>query len=136
MNLIKKLRRLGLGVATQEIAGRQSIEGEVRRLYKPPFWYFARDYYGAAVHLARTKKVDGIIYISAFSCGVDSVVIELIKAEIGVFPLLVLKIDEHTGEAGFDTRIEAFADMLKGRPVRDNHDSAYGECVPRSQSAV
>jgi predicted nucleotide-binding protein (sugar kinase/HSP70/actin superfamily) len=29
--------------------------------------------------------------------------------------VLVLKIDEQTGEAGFDTRIEAFTDMLERR---------------------
>ena len=28
---------------------------------------------------------------------------------------MVLKIDEHTGEAGLETRIEAFVDMLERR---------------------
>jgi predicted nucleotide-binding protein (sugar kinase/HSP70/actin superfamily) len=29
--------------------------------------------------------------------------------------MMVLKLDEHTGEAGFDTRLDAFSDMLKRR---------------------
>jgi predicted nucleotide-binding protein (sugar kinase/HSP70/actin superfamily) len=29
--------------------------------------------------------------------------------------MLVIKLDEHTGEAGVDTRLEAFIDMLERR---------------------
>ena len=42
-------------------------------------------------------------------------VIELVKNRLSDFPFLILKIDEHTGEAGFNTRIEAFVDMLERR---------------------
>lgn len=39
---------------------------------------------------------------------------------------MVLKIDEHTGEAGLDTRIEAFVDMLERRR-RDEDNSTPKE---------
>ena len=72
---------------------------------------------------------DGMIYLSSFSCGIDSVVTELIKIELGDFPFMVLKLDEHTGEAGYNTRLEAFADMLKRRRAGfDNNLSQYGQC--------
>jgi predicted nucleotide-binding protein (sugar kinase/HSP70/actin superfamily) len=115
MDLKKKLNGLGIGVITSEQIDRAYIDAEVGKLFKKPFWTFAQEYYGAAVSIYRTGLADGIIYLSSFSCGIDSVVTELIQCETGDFPFMILKLDEHTGEAGFDTRIEAFSDMLKRR---------------------
>jgi predicted nucleotide-binding protein (sugar kinase/HSP70/actin superfamily) len=115
MDIKNKLNALGLGVMTSEHIPREYIDDEVKKLFKKPFWTYAQEYYGAAVGIFRKGLCDGIIYLSSFSCGVDSVVTELIKNEIGDFPFMVLKLDEHTGEAGFNTRIEAFSDLLKRR---------------------
>lgn len=115
MNVVKKLNKLGVGVITEEFVNEDEINAQVKGLFKRPFWTFARDSYGFTTFLKQEKSIDGIVYISSFACGIDSIVIELIKDRIGEFPLLVLKIDEHTGEAGVDTRIEAFADMLERR---------------------
>lgn len=117
MNIIEKLKRLGVGVITEEYVDEALIDQEIKSLYKRPFWTFARNSYGFASNVYRENKVEGIIYISSFACGIDSVVIELIKERIGKFPFMTLKIDEHTGEAGLDTRVEAFVDMLR-RGVR------------------
>lgn len=117
MNIVEKLNKLGVGVITEEYVEESLIDEEIKYLYKRPFWTFARNSYGFASNVHREKKVNGIIYISSFACGIDSIVIELIKERIGNFPFMTLKIDEHTGEAGLDTRIEAFVDML-GRGVR------------------
>lgn len=51
----------------------------------------------------------------SFPCGPDSIVRVLCEQEnkrLEGVPLLALVIDEHTGEGGFLTRIEAFVDML------------------------
>ncbi len=112
MNIVKKLNKLGVGVITEEYIDEDERDKEVKNLFKKPFWTFARNSYGFAAHVSKEKLIDGIIYISSFACGIDSVVIELIKDEIGDFPFMILKIDEHTGEAGLDTRVEAFVDML------------------------
>lgn len=134
LNLIKKLNALGIGVITAECVSLQNIEAEVANLFKRPFWYFARQYYGSAAHIVKNKLADGIIYVSAFCCGVDSVVVELIKSASEGFPFMVLKIDEHTGEAGFDTRIEAFADMLKRRVSVGNYIPTYGQHISGCKS--
>jgi len=115
MNLVNKLNSLGVGVITEEFVEEEPIAVSSSFLYKKPFWTFARNSYGFSTHLLEKNEVSGIIYISSFACGIDSIVIELIKERAGNFPILVLKIDEHTGEAGFDTRLEAFTDMLEGR---------------------
>ncbi|MGI5970375.1 MAG: acyl-CoA dehydratase activase-related protein [Oscillospiraceae bacterium] len=127
MDVKKKLNALGVGVFTAERIGCADIRREAEKLFKQPFWTLGREYYGAAVHIYRTKKADGIIYLSSFSCGIDSVVTELIKNEIGDFPFLVLKLDEHTGEAGQATRLEAFSDMLKRRCRHGADIPQYGQ---------
>ena len=60
------------------------------------------------------KKINGIIALSAFGCGPDSLMVDEIQyhAKEMNIPMIHLNIDEHTGEAGFVTRIEAFVDML------------------------
>ncbi|EKQ51691.1 MULTISPECIES: acyl-CoA dehydratase activase-related protein [unclassified Clostridium] len=115
MNLVKKLNMLGVGIITEEFIDEDSISLKTKDLFKRPFWTFARNAYGVSTYLSENKKVDGIVYISSFACGIDSVVIDLIKEKTKDFPFLILKVDEHTGESGFDTRIEAFVDMLERR---------------------
>ncbi len=126
MNLVKKLNDLGMGIITYEFTGEDILNKEAGNLYKRPFWTFARENYGFAVNSSKEKKVDGIIYISSFNCGTDSVIIELIKNSVPDFPFLILKIDEHTGEAGLNTRIEAFKDMLERRLLYESDISTLG----------
>ena len=129
MNLIRKLHILGIGVVTHESVAQSDIDMWMQNLTKPPFWYFARRYYGAALHLVRYGLVDGIIYVSAFGCGVDSVVETLIRDTVPEAAMMTLKLDEHTGEAGFDTRLEAFSDMLQRRNTFGYHNPPAGEYV-------
>jgi len=115
MNLVKKLNGFGIGVITHEVVDDSVKHMEIKKLFKRPFWTFAREYYGFASYAVKNKLIDGIIYLSSFACGIDSVIVELLKLEFEDVPFLLLKIDEHTGEAGFDTRVEAFVDMLTRR---------------------
>lgn len=117
MNVIKKLQKLGIGVITEEYIKKSIINKQSSSLFKKPFWTFERNSYGFSTYMAEQKNIDGIVYVSSFACGIDSIVIELIKDQLDSFPILVLKIDEQTGEAGFNTRLEAFSDMLKRRCV-------------------
>lgn len=112
MNVVKKLNKYGIGVITEEFVNDNCIDKQVSKLFKRPFWTFARNLYGATTYLAEKKLIDGVVYISSFGCGIDSVVIELIKEKTEHLPFMTLKLDEQTGEAGVDTRLEAFCDML------------------------
>lgn len=136
MDIKKKLNSMGIGVITAEAAEKSDVESESSMLFKKPFWTYAKEYYGAAVSIYRKSLADGIIYLSSFSCGIDSVITELIKIEVGDFPYMVLKLDEHTGEAGYNTRLEAFSDMLKRRGNGFGINiSEYGQCsVCRARS--
>ncbi len=93
MELISKLSELGVSVETMEFTHDFLINLEVNNLYKRPFWTFARENYGFSINAVKEKRIDGIIYVSSFNCGTDSIIIELIKDKIGSFPFLTLKLD-------------------------------------------
>lgn len=60
-------------------------------------------------------QIAGAIEISSFQCGCDAVLKEFVEKEFkqNKIPFLYLLIDEQTGEAGLQTRLEAFVDTLK-----------------------
>ncbi|MGB9598526.1 MAG: acyl-CoA dehydratase activase-related protein [Minisyncoccales bacterium] len=60
------------------------------------------------------EKIDAVIEISSFACGCDAVLKEFVEKMVKSFqkPFLYLILDEQTGEAGFQTRLEAFADSF------------------------
>lgn len=57
-------------------------------------------------------KIDGILFLSSFPCGPDSLVNELLMRKIKI-PYLNLIIDEESGSAGMETRLESFIDILE-----------------------
>jgi len=113
LDTIGLLRRYGFQVLVPEFFTPQQIEDELRVLAKPLFWTLSQRIFGSFRLLCK-EKVEGIIYLSAFACGPEALIGELVKKEAKAsgLPLLQLDLDEHSGEAGFVTRIEAFIDLL------------------------
>ena len=66
------------------------------------------------------EYVDGIIIISAFPCGPDSIVNDLIIRKTKDIPIINLIIDEVSSNTGILTRLESFMDII-------NKESAYGK---------
>lgn len=114
LNLIKKLERMNVKVYTSLNVSKKEATNAIHELDEIQYWANELDVTGVAAHFMLNKNIDGIIALSAFGCGPDSLMIDEIAyhAEKYKLPLLHLNIDEHTGEAGFMTRIEAFVDML------------------------
>jgi predicted CoA-substrate-specific enzyme activase len=52
-------------------------------------------------------------YITNFSCGPDSFLIGYFRDLMGRKPSLTLELDSHTADAGLETRIEAFLDIVR-----------------------
>ena len=127
MNLLGKLRKFGVEIKTVEMVEEDEINRQAAHLKKPMFWYYGRTAYGAALQLASSGEIDGMICVTSFGCGVDSFVNDMIERRIRKeykIPLIIMTIDEHSGEAGFNTRLEAFVDMLQWRRTNENNVSA------------
>ncbi len=57
--------------------------------------------------------VDGMILISAFPCGPDSMVNEMIQRIYKGTPILNIVLDNQNGTAGLETRLESFTDIIR-----------------------
>lgn len=114
MDIFKKLDNLGVKVLNAYNLTDEQMKDGMEAIDVELYWANQLEMSGAAGYFLRTPDVDGVITINAFGCGPDSLMIEDINRKSRKFnkPILNLTIDEHTGEAGFVTRIEAFCDML------------------------
>lgn len=65
-------------------------------------------------------KVDGIILISSFPCGPDSLMNEQIVHQIKKVPIITLLFDDLNNEAGIITRLESFIDILNNLKEEKN----------------
>ncbi|NPV26266.1 MAG: hypothetical protein HPY81_02170 [Firmicutes bacterium] len=130
MRLIDRLRSMGVEVVTPDSLPADIIEQESARLRKRMFWTLGKKMIGGAFHFLKAADIHGIIHLTCFGCGPDSLVGELVErhaAREGKMPFMLLTFDEHTGEAGTVTRIEAFIDMIKRRVAqREGYVSAHG----------
>lgn len=73
------------------------------------------------------ETIDGIIYLACFGCGPDSLVGQIIQRRVRKTPFMLVTVDEHTGEAGLVTRLEAFCDMIwRRKQVNESHLSPHG----------
>ncbi|MEJ6951009.1 acyl-CoA dehydratase activase-related protein [Natronospora cellulosivora (SeqCode)] len=120
MDIIGQLRDMGVDVRTVEMFEQDALEKAASQQNKRVFWFFNRQVMGAAYHLFNpNEKIDGLIQVTAFACGPDSMVQELIdiKAKKNDISVLNLNIDEHSAEAGLITRLEAFVDLIERRKM-------------------
>ena len=60
-------------------------------------------------------KVDGIVLITTFPCGPDSIFNEMIIRKVKDKPILSLMVDELDATAGLQTRLESFVDILTAK---------------------
>lgn len=124
LNIVSKLRKRGIGIVTPEMLTHSKMRRELKGLPKDLFWSYEKEILGSAFYWLRNREVDGVIYVLSFACGPDSLVQVLIEKEAKCqedIPLMSVVIDEHSGEAGLMTRIEAFLDMIEFRKNKKNN---------------
>lgn len=80
----------------------------------PPnnYWYYGQENMKA---VKQVRKINNLYltWISNFSCAPDSFMLHYVRWLMGHKPYLVLEIDSHTADAGLDTRVEAFLDIVE-----------------------
>lgn len=81
------------------------------KLSKELYFKYSKENIGSIVY--SKDKIDGIIFLSAFPCGPDSLVNELVMRKINI-PYINLVLDDTSSFTGTETRLESFIDMLKG----------------------
>jgi len=123
LNLVNRLRNMGCRVVVPEALDADAVEEEAGTMPKRVFWTLGRKMVGSALSMEKRADIDGIIYVACFGCGPDSFIGEIIERKVQDKPFMLITIDEHTGEGGLVTRLEAFCDMLRRR--RDFNSESY-----------
>ncbi|MBS3872514.1 MAG: hypothetical protein KGZ92_04425 [Firmicutes bacterium] len=138
MNIIDRLRSHGIDVVTAEMLPEEHIALGLRRLKKKLFWTQSKMVLGAGLYfLHDDDDVEGIIVLSSFGCGLESLVADMLErfARRKEFPLLHLTVDEHSAEAGLVTRLEAFVETVRGRIRHARYLSPHGDAEFSNASA-
>lgn len=74
------------------------------------YWKYSKENIGSIIKVQ--EEIDGIIFLTTFPCGLDSLVNELVMRKISK-PYLNLVIDDLDSKAGLETRLESFVDIIE-----------------------
>jgi len=84
---------------------------EDRKVDENMYWSMGQYIMKGADFVSEDPQLFGA-YITNFSCGPDSFLLNYFRDENGSKPSLTLELDSHTADAGLNTRIEAFLDVV------------------------
>jgi len=82
--------------------------------------------------MAAQRGFDGVVHFKPFTCmpeGMAKHILYNVSRDHGI-PFVSVTVDEHSAEAGLETRLEAFVDML--RQQADRRDSLHRADQPRA----
>lgn len=109
--IIKYLKELDVVPIFADICDHKESRKRSRELSNCLYWTYNKELIGS-IGLYK-DKIDGIIFITAFPCGPDSLVNELVIRKFKSLPMANIILDEQQGEAGLQTRIESFIDIIR-----------------------
>ena len=105
------LKQAGVIPVRADIVDRDAALKHSRELSPTCKWEISREILGGIVQ--HKDDVSGIILLSAFPCGPDAMVNELITRRVEGVPILNLVLDSQSGTAGVETRLESFIDIIR-----------------------
>ncbi|MBP2644623.1 MAG: CoA-substrate-specific enzyme activase [Firmicutes bacterium] len=105
---------------------------EMEEPFERMFWSMGQMLMKVARMVAKHPQLFAT-YITNFSCGPDSFLLSYFRDTMGQKPSLTLELDSHTADAGVDTRIEAFLDVIAGYIELRKHVAA-GVTIPQTDT--
>ena len=111
--VIKSLKEFDVNVIFSDIPDGAEMRKLSKNISRSMYWRFNKELVGSVDYYK--NKVDGVIILTTFPCGPDSLMIELLIRKLKNLPITTLIVDNNFGEAGLQTRIESFVDILEAR---------------------
>lgn len=111
--IIDKLQSEGIDIIYADKLDSKTAKLYASSLSPTLYWTYSKELIGAISYYQ--YSVDGIIFLSSFPCGPDSLVNELMLRKINNLPMINILIDELTTNTGLETRLESFVDIIKER---------------------
>lgn len=111
--IINKLKKMNIEIIDADIINKKIARTFAYSLSPTLYWIYSKELVGAINYYQ--NSVDGIIFLTTFPCGPDSLVNELMIRKITTIPTTNILIDELNSNTGLDTRLESFIDIIKER---------------------
>ena len=111
--IIDKLKSLGIDIIYADKLNKKTAKLYAYNLSPTLYWSYSKELIGAISYYQ--YAVDGILFLSSFPCGPDSLVNELMLRKITNLPMTNILIDELNANTGLETRLESFIDIIKER---------------------
>ena len=111
--VIKKLKSMDIEIIYADRLEHKIAKMYAKKLSPTLYWTYSKELIGAISYYK--YAVDGIIFLTTFPCGPDSLVNELMIRKITDIPTTNILIDELTASTGLETRLESFVDIIKER---------------------
>lgn len=115
-NLIKTLNEYNIEIIYSEYFNHTKTNILGNQICNNLYFKYAKEEVGSI--LMCEGKIDGIIFLTAFPCALDSLVIPLILRKVSI-PSLHLIIDEENSSTGMITRIESFIDIIERNKIHE-----------------
>lgn len=108
--IINILKENKIDIIYSDIYDNKEIEKDASKISTDVYWTFNKEIIGA---ISKYKEnVNGIIMLSSFPCGPDSLINELIIRKVKDIPIINIIIDEGNSQTGLVTRLESFIDII------------------------
>ena len=121
------IESLGYTVIPMDIVPDSAGNAEVMKQFPDMYWYQGQRILRKAMSIKGRFDLFPLM-LSNFSCGPDSFILSYFEEISRDKPYLILELDEHGSATGYQTRIEAFCDMIEQyrarnhAPVETPHD--------------
>ena len=112
-NVIRYLKENGIDVLYSDRMDRKESICYAKEISDTLYWLYSKENIGSIVYYK--DAIDGIIFLSSFPCGPDSLVNELLIRKMDNIPVINIILDESTATSGLYTRLESFIDIIKVR---------------------
>ena len=107
--IIKMLERENIEVIYSDLLDSSMCRKLSKNISKELYWKYSRESIGAYEMVK--NRIDGVVFLSTFPCGLDSLVNQLLILKMDK-PYLNIVIDDMDADNGIDTRIESFSDII------------------------
>ena len=104
--IINMLKKLNIEIIYSDLF---FVNDEYTKYSKELYWKYSRENISSITKCI--DKIDGIIFLSSFPCGPDSLVNELVMRKLNK-PYINIIIDDVESSGGIETRIESFVDIV------------------------
>ena len=98
-------------------------------------WEIGQKLVSASQIVKKDNQLYGL-YITNFLCAIDSLMVTYFRRIMKNKPSLTLELDGHTADAGIDTRVEAFIDVVKNyiEVMKKAQETKHSTFVPAKMS--